>query len=160
MKKLLTHEELLDLVTYDPETGSFTRNDPLKAGPNISQRGYFQISLKNTTYLVHRLAWFYVHGVWPENTIDHIDGDRLNNRIANLRDVTASVNNQNRVYASSNNKAGVLGVNFHAPLNKWRARFKLDGKQKHIGYFDTCAAAHAAYLAAKSAAGVPTWRTQ
>ena len=152
MKKLITRETLIDLVIYNQITGEFALKDASKAGPSISTRGYRQISIKNRTYLVHRLAWLYVHGDWPKQTIDHIDGDKLNNRISNLRDVSAAVNNQNRRYAFSNNKAGVLGVNFHAPLGKWRARFKIDGKQKHVGYFESSDEAHAAYLEAKAIA--------
>lgn len=88
-------------------------------------------------------------GKWPESTIDHIDGNRINNIFSNLRDVSASENNHNRKKAFSNNKAGILGVNFYIPLLKWRARFK----NKHLGYFETSQEAHQAYLTAKKVAG-------
>jgi hypothetical protein len=93
------------------------------------------------------LAWFYVTGKWPKNSIDHRDGDRANNRFKNLRDLTQSGNLQNRKVANANNACGLLGV--HKNGRRWRAKIKIDYRDVHLGYFDTPKQAHAAYLKAK-----------
>ena len=88
-----------------------------------------------------------VHRAWPTGEIDHRDGDRGNNRIANLRDVSDAVNQQNRRNASRNSTSGLLGA--HRCGSKWYAKIGIDGKQKYLGAFATKEAAHAEYLKAK-----------
>jgi hypothetical protein len=148
---LISHEELLTLLAYDPETGDFWwRVKPLKgrvqagdiAGSEF-KGGYWGVRIKQAKYPAHRLAWFYVHGRWPEHDIDHINGDRMDNRIANLRDVPRSVNLQNQRRAKAHNALGVLGVRKRG--NRYAARID----NAHLGYFDTPEEAHAAYVAAK-----------
>ena len=92
----LTHALLLEQVHYDPETGVFTRRKTGKACGRQSVDGYIYIVIKGCSYKAHRLAWFYVHGSWPIFVIDHINRDRADNRIVNLRDVPQSINAQNR----------------------------------------------------------------
>lgn len=85
--------------------------------------------------MAHRLAWLYVTGVWPEHQIDHIDGDGLNNRWDNLREVTNQENQQNRK-RMSRNTSGVIGVSFDKGMQKWSARIKAAGKYQYLGCYD------------------------
>jgi hypothetical protein len=100
-KRPLTAEVLRTLVHYDPETGLFkwkTQSWPRNPGPieQKTPKGYTRFSVLNKRYMAHRLAWLYVTGAWPRGQIDHINGDRSDNRWANLRDVTPSENARNR----------------------------------------------------------------
>ena len=151
----LTVQRLRQLFKYDPETGVFTRLVSVKYNAKVgdiagakNSSGRLQIHIDGKSYKAHRLAWLYVHGAFPENDIDHIDGNPANNAIANLRDVTHAVNMQNRKVAHSNNKAtGLLGVSRNA--SGFQARIRFDGKLRALGTFKTPEAAHNAYLAEK-----------
>lgn len=152
----LTQERLKELVHYDPETGVFTRikktsNNARIGSPIgvIDTHGYLECSIDSKRYRLHRLAWMYVTGNFPDGEIDHISTVRTDNRFANLRDVSRSVNMQNKREASKNNKSGFLGVYFHKPLKKFTAQIRANGKNKHLGFFETAELAHAAYLLAK-----------
>lgn len=150
----LTHEKLLESIHYDPETGVFTRlkSDSHSAvlgliKGNPMGAGYKSVRIGGNKYYMHRLAWFYVHGAWPRHNIDHINGDRTDNRIANLRDVTQAENLQNMRRPKAYSSTGMLGVaKFRS---KFRAEIRINGKKKHLGVFDTAEAAHAAYMSAK-----------
>lgn len=152
----LTQERLKELLDYDPDTGIFvwkTRpSQNVKAGDIAGCKhsfGYVIICIRGTLYLAHRLAWLYVYGKWPENKIDHIDHDPGNTRIANLRDVTHSINMQNTYQASKNNLNHLLGV---SPNRKgFKARIYHDGKSKCLGTYQTALEAHLAYIDAKRA---------
>jgi hypothetical protein len=151
----LTAERLRNVVDYNPETGVFTRRARLaqrhrvgdRADIPIKQTGYRSIGIDGKTYQAHRCAWLYVHGEWPSDTIDHLNGDRGDNRLVNLRSVTEAVNHQNLRVPKRNNKSGYLGVVAHQ--NRWRASVTFNKKVIRIGMFDTPEEAHAAYLAAK-----------
>jgi len=156
MKPTLAHARLLELVSYDPDTGVFTnrisRAKRALAGavcgaPN--KLGYIDIRIEGLRVLAHRLAWFYVYGEWPRHEIDHIDGDPTNNRIANLRDVPHAHNQQN-VKLRGSATTGLPGA--YRVGSRFKAMISVGGKTRHIGYFDTAEAAHAAYVAAKRAA--------
>lgn len=150
----LTVERCRELLRYDESVGIFTwridRNSGIKAGDRagyIARRhGYRLINLDDSPYLEHRLAWYYVHGIWPGH-IDHIDGNPANNRIANLRVVSRAVNNQNRARPSHHNTSGFLGVHRHR--DKFQAKIKVDGKYRYLGTFATPQEAYAVYVAAK-----------
>ncbi|MBR8025222.1 HNH endonuclease [Burkholderia cenocepacia] len=152
----LTHEKLLEAIHYDPETGIFTRLKssshravigPIKGNPMGA--GYKAVSIGSRQYYMHRLAWFYIHGEWPKHQIDHINGDRTDNRLANLRDVPHAENMQNMRKPKAYSATGLLGVaKFRG---KFRAEIRIDGKKKHLGVFDTAEEAHAAYMSAKRA---------
>lgn len=98
-------------------------------------------------YLVHRLVWLHVHGEFPLNQIDHINGNGCDNRIENLRDVTPSTNSQNKRVARTDNKCGSLGVSIER--NKFVAQIKSGCLKIKIGRFNTIEEASNAYLKAK-----------
>lgn len=150
----LTASRLRELLNYESETGQFR----WKIKPNRStvrgsiaggrhSLGYGSISIDDRDYLAHRLAWLYVHGRWPKHQIDHINGDRSDNRLENLREADNSENNRNRG-VQKNNKSGFKGVGFHKQTQKWRAKIKLHGKNYHLGLFDEVEDAARAYSAA------------
>jgi len=98
----------------------------------------------------HRVIWAVHFGVWPEHEIDHINGDKSDNRISNLRAATSSENAWNKS-AYVNNTSGFKGVAWNEKAGKWAANIKVFGVQKHIGYFDTPDEAHKAYCSAAAA---------
>lgn len=155
-KSDLTAARLRERLHYDPETGLF-RNAPRKYSKTNGRvvgcktsRGYLRVGLDGHRHLLHRLAWLYVHGEWPQEDIDHINGVRTDNRMANLRLVTDSMNSQNQVRAHSNNvSSGLLGVSYKPSHKQWVARLSLSGKSKHVGYFRTRELAYEAYIEAK-----------
>ncbi len=156
MSAAINAERLREMLAYDPATGSLTWRR--RSGPrccvggvagSIGNRGYWHVQLDGKKYSAHRLAWLHVHGQWPVNQIDHQNGDRLDNRIANLRDISHSVNAQNLHKANHRSKSGLLGAHWHVTTGKWLSNIRSGGKQKYIGIFDTAEAAHAAYIDAK-----------
>jgi HNH endonuclease/AP2 domain len=158
---MITQSRLQSLLSYNPETGIFvwrlhnskrTKNSS-SAGCLNKDTGYIQIKIDGHLYRAHRLAWFYVYGNFPIHQIDHINGNRSDNRIENLREATHLQNQHNQTKPRANN-TGYKGVSFYAPLLKYRARIKLKNKEKHLGYFDTPEEAYEAYCnAAKSLHG-------
>lgn len=157
LKTELTAERLRELLHYDPETGLFTwlvhrqRNRAGTIAGSAHSMGYVEIGVSGSSYLAHRLAWLYVHGAWPVGDIDHINGNRSDNRISNLRDVTKVVNMQNRRAATTNNISGLMGVSkSSAKLPRWFSRIQDNsGKMRYLGTFETPDLAHAAYVNAK-----------
>jgi hypothetical protein len=152
----LTADRLKEVVSYDPETGIFTWREgtPINlalrgavAGGPQTTHGYWRIGVDGRRYPAHRLAWLYVTGNWPQYGIDHIDGNRLNNKFSNLRDATAKTNNQNQRKPRSDNTTGFLGVS--AYKDKFFAYIKIGRKVKNLGVFRTAEEAHTAYVAAK-----------
>lgn len=106
--------------------------------------GYRIISIGRRRYLRHRLVWFLFHGQWPSEDVDHIDGNRGNDRIENLRAASRSENMCNRG-KQSDNTSGLKGVFWHKQRQKWRAQIKRDRKARHLGLFNCPAAASLAY---------------
>ena len=146
----LTQERLQEILEYSADTGDFTfrfsrggSREGSVAG-SVLKDGYVRISIDYRIYSAHRLAWLYVNGSWPAGDIDHVDGDPSNNRFANLRDVSRAENNRNKGL-HSNNTSGLPGVSFHKQAQRWQAFISVDGRQRHVGYYDTPEAAHAAY---------------
>lgn len=150
---MITAEQLREELAYCPNTGKFVRLKRaarrVKVGdvPGWSAQGYRLMNVQKKTYWAHRLAWLYVYGSWPNGQIDHINGDRSDNRIANLRDVTPSVNSQNQRRAKAHNSVGVLGVYKHG--TRFRARIRHKGRLCCLGIYDSADAAYGAYVAAK-----------
>jgi hypothetical protein len=144
---------LKDVLSYDPDTGSFTWRitkgraaTGARAGSADHINGYRILSVFGRAYPEHRLAWLYVHGTLPSGDLDHINGDRADNRIANLRQATRSQTNMNAKARRS--RSGLKGACWNAQAQRWAGRIKLDGKQKHLGSFATAQEAHAAYVEA------------
>lgn len=180
MRKPLPDASVLkDLLTYDPHAGSFVWNPRRpehfaatdartpewacswwnsrfanQPAGCVDPSGYHLIRINGVDYRAHRVAWMYVNGAEPD-TIDHVNGDRMDNRIENLRDVDAAGNARN-AKRRDDNLSGVTGVGFYPKTGRWRARINRDGKTILLGYFDTKAEAIAARKAAESAAGYAT----
>lgn len=159
MKTELTAARLRELLHYDPETGIFTyalgilgrrRVEVGAVAGGLDNEGYRRHSLDNRFHRAHRLAWLYVHGVWPAGEVDHINGIRDDNRIANLRDVPRLTNSENFRKARRCNKTGLLGVTSPAKQDKkFTATITAKGVRKSLGRFDTAEEAHQCYLTAK-----------
>ena len=109
--------------------------------------GYLIIRIHGIDYRAHRIAWVYMHGEEPD-TIDHKNGDRIDNRLGNLRDVDSTGNARN-AKRRGDNLSGITGVGFYPKTGKWRARINYEGKTILLGYFNTQDAAIAARQAAE-----------
>lgn len=142
-------ESLAEALRYDPETGRFfwksdRGSNHLKGKPaGTIRNGYIAINFQGKFYLAHRLAWYFVNGRWPEKWIDHIDRDKANNRISNLRECDASGNNWNK---QTPEREFPRGVSLDKRNGSFIARSKLNGKHKHIGSFATVEQAREAYI--------------
>ena len=99
-----------------------------------SNAGYITIRLNGKSYYAHRLVWLYCNGCFPDGDIDHVNGDRCDNNIENLRVVTKLENNRNATLCSRN-KSGVIGVHWDNGTNKWRASISVNNKTKYIGIY-------------------------
>jgi hypothetical protein len=155
----ISPELLRALLRYDPETGglfwrrrerqhfsSGSRCDPAAqarqwnalwqdkpALSTNSSNGYLKGAIFGRTLLAHRVVWAVHFGVWPKQ-IDHINGVRTDNRIANLREATSQENNRNRSLPSDN-KSGRIGVRWHKPDSCWRAHIGVSRRRIHLGSF-------------------------
>lgn len=144
MADVLTAERLREVLSYDAETGAFRWKEQLAprgkigmiAGNVADATRRRTIRIDKKLYLEHRLVWLFVHGRWPTNQIDHIDGDPGNNRLANLREATQSQNNFNQGLRR-NNSSGIKGVSWDAARKKWAARISANGKVRALGRFET-----------------------
>ncbi len=145
----LTAEWLRENLVYEPQTGVFLwkhRGPGRMMGKALGTKvwpGYMTMKVNNILYYAHRLAWLYVHGQWPANHLDHVDGDKANNAIDNLRPATASQNAACR--PARRRVAASRGVMPHGA--GFVARLYSGGKRHYLGYFSTAEAAKAAYEA-------------
>lgn len=165
----LDPELLKRLLDYDPISGRFlwkdrwpqlftqrssvgveaqcrqwnAKNSGSAALSAVNTYGYLYGMILSNTYLSHRVAWAIHYGAWPDGQIDHQDGDRVNNKIENLRVVSNSGNQKNKK-RQSNNTSGFVGICWDAGRGKWRARIKDNGKQIQLGQFDSIEEAKAA----------------
>ncbi|RMH36813.1 MAG: HNH endonuclease [Gammaproteobacteria bacterium] len=139
-EKRLSHRRLTELLEYNPDTGVFLWRDtsrskrPERVAGRIRDDGYREIRIDGEMYRAGRLAWFYVHGEWPKGVIDHIDGNRLNDKINNLRDVSMKKNIRNMSQIRNGKR---VGVSFCKTTGKWRARIRVNEQFIHLGYFPT-----------------------
>ncbi len=150
----LTAGRVREVLDYDPDTGVFrwmrrmgSRAPAGAVAGSLRPDGYVGIRVDRRVYFAHRLAWLIIHGAFPTDQIDHRDGHRANNRLANLRAATSEGNQQNQRRAHRNNKTGFLGVSTHR--DRFQAGIRVDGGRRYLGRFDTPEQAHAAYLDAK-----------
>lgn len=148
---MLTQERLKELFEYNPETGQFTRIKckirklvGQKAG-YLHPNGYIYLEIDYKPYRVHRLAWFYTYGKWPAEHIDHINGDKADNRLSNLREATRSQNMMNRKIQKSNT-SGLKGA--YKRGRGYVATIRMGGEEVYLGFFKTPDEAHAAYCKA------------
>ena len=143
------NEELLpyygkarDELKYNPETGDIFRyiksRNRYKVVGTINGHGYRQIGMtindRQKILYVHRIAWFVTYGELP-NIIDHIDGNRINNKISNLRPCTHQENQFNRD-KSNNNTSGFKGVSWDKRGKKWKSEIRNNGKKMYLGSFN------------------------
>ena len=143
----ITHDRLTYVIDYNPDDGQFRWRNPTHSKYKVGDvagcrngRGYFGIKIDRVLYRRCRLAWFYFHGSWPEQHIDHINRDRADDRIANLRECTDAQNQWNTI-ARVNSKLGAKNVHFSERLGKYVADIRVNGRTKHLGCFDTMAEA-------------------
>jgi hypothetical protein len=150
---MLDSKILKETLFYNEETGLFIRlkrtSNCIKANQIAcrlnSYNNYRQVTFLGKTYQAHRLAWFYVYGVWPTGQIDHINRNKFDNRLVNLRDCTLSENKQNsNMYKT--NKTGFKGV-FNKG-NTYEAGIKVNGKRIYLGRFKEAKDAYQAYVCA------------
>ncbi len=150
----LTQARLKEVLSYDQESGLFSwkirTSSKIKIGSiagNKTSHGYIRITIDGNEYRAHRLVWLYVFGKFPDGDIDHINGNKTHNSIANLRDVTHVDNQQNQRAAHSRNKTGFLGVSKRG--NRYRTSIMANGVVVDLGTYATPEDAHAAYTTAK-----------
>lgn len=138
---MITQKKLKKILNYNSETGIFTNkttrsNRAIKnsiAG-NIQKDGYVRIRINRKNYYAHRLAWLFVYGDMPTGHIDHINHNKADNRMINIRESTHQENCKNQS-KRSDNTSGVVGVSWNKKRNRWEARIKIDGTNKFLGYF-------------------------
>lgn len=152
-----TQARLTEVLAYDEATGVFVwrKKRGRQAAGSVAgsphNAGYWSIRVDGRPFLAHRLAWLYVRGDWPTE-IDHINGDRSDNRIANLRQVTRQQNCRNAAMRS-HNKTGVNGVAYYPRHRRFRVIMSVDGKSRYLGSFKTLEEATAVRKSAD--AGIP-----
>lgn len=159
-------ETLPALLDYDPDSGKlFWKSRPIEmfkskrgfstwnsrfAGNEAftaSTNGYRVGPVNYKLCMAHRVVWAMTYGYWPEYDVDHINGDRADNRLVNLREASRSENNCNSG-VRSDNSSGYRGVSWHSQYGKWEARIYADCVKHHLGYFSTKEDAHSAYVKA------------
>jgi hypothetical protein len=156
---LLTVELLREYFSYDAETGHLIRlksvsgNGKVGAPAGVMDNvGYRRIKFFRTRYQAHRLVWMFHHGSLPAGMLDHINQDRADNRIENLREVTASQNCKNRK-KETRTASGRRGVSYFARDRLWVANVNINKKQTYLGSFKTREEAIAAREAAEKEHG-------
>ena len=155
----ITPELLRKILRYNPETGKlfwlkrtadmfesgklsaqhrcnvWNGNYAGKEAFSINGKGYIDGKIFNISFNAHRVAWALFYGEWPKEQIDHIDGNRTNNKISNLRAVSQAENSKN-VKLTEANTSGTVGVYWYKRKNKWCAEIVCDYKKIRLGYFD------------------------
>ena len=160
------------LISYDPATGALkwkrrpvwmftslrqcrrwnSRYEGKPALDSVATTGHLHGTLLQKRLQSHRAAWAIYYGKWPDGEIDHISGEKTDNKIENLRDVTVLENSRNRPM-QRDNSSGRIGVNWNVKAKQWVARISDRGSRIHIGYFDDFAEACVAREAAEKEIG-------
>jgi hypothetical protein len=153
MSVIVSQSRLREVLSYCKETGQFhwlkrlSKNvAPGRTAGSLCQ-GYVRIKVDGQLFAAHRLAWLFAYGEWPDREVDHIDRDRSNNRLANLRQASSSLNKANTSLRRTNT-SGFKGVKFHSQRRRWNARITVNGRQISLGMHDSREEAHQAYVAA------------
>ena len=157
--KIISASRAVELFAYDPETGVVSRRFATTAkaavGPITGRDngdGYGRVTIDGQRVYLHRLAWLLHHGEWPRAQVDHVDGDRSNNRASNLRDVDHTANAQN--VHKARGRVGLLGVSYDSSRQKYTAQISVGPRKSarviHLGRYSTPEEAHRAYLRAKA----------
>jgi hypothetical protein len=140
--QMLTQSQVQHVLKYDADTGVFTwivpTNTRIKAGDVagcMNDNGYLRIQVLGKQYKFHRLAWLYVYGQFPDCEIDHVNGNRADNRIENLRLATSKQNKEN-VKLNSRSTTGYRGVHWDKSRQKWLAHVTSNRKHHNLGRFD------------------------
>lgn len=136
------HNDLKEWLTYDPKTGKFfvrklkTSQHRNKLGDEIGTvvDGRFQIKTGGNKYARSRLAWFFIYGKFPYGVIEHINGDILDDRICNLREVTRN-DVARKIDTNKRNSTGFAGVSFHKKSGKYSAQVRMNGKNYYLGLY-------------------------
>ena len=139
-------QEVIKSLSYDPYSGIIIwkwREDKIrkvnmrlagKRAGSAHRDGYRSVGILGSKYMAHRIAWLIKTGSWPQNQIDHLNGQRDDNRWINIREATKVENRRNQTVPRS--KSGVVGVHWDSRKDKWRAQIKPEGKNIHLGLFD------------------------
>ena len=144
---MITQERLKNVISYDSETGVATwkvRKSNMLPGSrcgNLNNHGYYYVSVDKKRYQLHRLLWLYHYGSMPDGQIDHINGNRTDNRIVNLRVVDSRGNQQNLPAHRNGNLPGAIRSG-----SRYYGQIKINGFRYYLGRFDTKEQAHQAYL--------------
>lgn len=150
MLKSFSADYLRSRMSYDKDTGIFTwlvgKRFRGQVAGCITKNGYWYIRVDGKNYFAHRLAWLHATGKWPEKCIDHINGNRSDNRLCNLREATHAQNSMNRP-GDRISKTGLKGV-YVTKGGVYRASIMAHGRIRRLGSFDDAASAHKAYAAA------------
>jgi hypothetical protein len=150
---MLTQEYIQSVFTYKDGQlyWSGNRKGAKKDNPISSKvgGGYIGCRLDGKHYLLHRLVYLYIHGYMPVDNIDHINGNKTDNKIENLRVVSKSGNQQNMRKAFTTNKSGLIGAFYSKKHKTWFSRICVNGKRKWLGFFKTSEEAHQSYVTAK-----------
>jgi hypothetical protein len=151
----LSFDRAHELLRYEPETGKLfwrvATSNRVKAGAEagaLGGPGYRYLMVETERFLAHRLIFFMQTGRWPIGDVDHMDGNRVNNAWANLRECDRKTNMENRKAPSSKSRTGVLGVSLSR--GRFKAQIASGGKNRCLGRFDTVQEAQEAYLKAKA----------
>ena len=157
-RKKLTQKRVRELFDFNADTGILTRKSVLRskkadrASGCLTNNGYLVVSIDCATYLLHRVIWLYVYGYFPEHDIDHINRDKCDNRLENLREATRACNVKN-TGLRSDNTSGVKGVYWHTQARKWNPKIFLEGRGISLGLFYDFTEAVAHRLAAEQCLG-------
>ncbi len=138
-KPILTQQYLKEIIHYNPKTGLFKWTSEKKYANShtigyTNPYGYHSIMIDGRNFPAHRLAWLYVYGIFPPNQVDHINHDKLDNRISNLRAVTNQDNQRNRRFTG--NSSGFMGVYWDKARSKWKTQIKVNQVVVNLGRYD------------------------